>query len=110
MPGSRADIIPSSQRSSKSAANSASGRPMVEGSAIQLMIDRKGPRRAFGGVIGLAVLLVLYWAWRGAEMDPLSLFRDSGNSLQIGREFLSPNFHEWRFYLEQLVVTVQMAI
>jgi phosphonate transport system permease protein len=84
---------------------------MVESSTVQIgNLERKGARRTLTGGVWLIVLVILVWAWRGAEMDPWVLFRDSGNSLEIGREFLHPNFHEWRFYLGELVVTLQMAI
>ena len=73
-------------------------------------LDRRGTRWALTGGAWLIVLLILAWSWRGAEMDPLMLFRDAGNSAEIGREFLHPNFHEWRFYLGELVVTLYMAI
>src|SRR5271167_260827 len=84
---------------------------MAETSTVPLAaLERRGARRAVTGGTWLVVLLILAWAWRGAEMDPLTLFRDAGNSAEIGREFLRPNFHEWRFYLGELVVTLQMAI
>ena len=84
---------------------------MAETSTVPLAaLERRGARRAVTGGTWLVVLLILAWAWRGAEMDPLTLFRDAGNSAEIGREFLAPNFHEWRFYLGELVVTLQMAI
>jgi phosphonate transport system permease protein len=84
---------------------------MVESNAAQLgSPNRQGPRRALTGIVAFAVVATLYWSWRGAEMNPLALFRDSGNSLEIGREFLHPNFHEWRYYLEELITTLQMAI
>jgi phosphonate transport system permease protein len=84
---------------------------MAETSTVQLdRLDRRGGRRVLTGGTWLVVLLILAWAWRGAEMNPLLLFRDAGNSAEIGREFLHPDFHEWRFYLGELAVTLQMAI
>jgi phosphonate transport system permease protein len=53
---------------------------------------------------------VLAWAWRGAEMNPMALFADAGNMAKLSEDFFPPNFHEWRFYLEELLVTIQIAI
>jgi phosphonate transport system permease protein len=52
----------------------------------------------------------LVWSWRGAEMRPLDLIRDSANMGTFGREFFPPDFHDWRLYLEEMIVTVQIAI
>src|SRR5262245_3518773 len=56
------------------------------------------------------VLAVLVWSWRGAEMRPLDLVRDAGNMATFARDFLVPNFHDWDYYLSELIVTLQIAI
>ncbi len=56
------------------------------------------------------VLLVLAWAWQGAEMRPLDLIRDADNMRVYAREFFPPNFHDWRIYLHELVVTLHIAL
>lgn len=53
---------------------------------------------------------VLAWAWRGAEMNPAALFTDAGNMARLTQDFFPPNFHEWRMYLDELLVTIQIAI
>lgn len=53
---------------------------------------------------------VLIWSWQGAEMRPLDLFRDSGNIAQLAGEFFPPDFREWRYYLREMVVTLQLAL
>jgi phosphonate transport system permease protein len=58
---------------------------------------------------GLAAA-VLIWSWRGAEMRPLDLFRDSGNMAIFLRDFFPPDFREWRVYLDEMVVTIQIAV
>jgi len=61
--------------------------------------------------VAIAVfLLILIWAWQGAQMKPLDLILNSGNSLTYARDFWPPNFHEWRFHLAEMAVTVQIAI
>lgn len=43
-------------------------------------------------------------------MRPLDLFRDAGNMAQYARGFFPPDFTEWRSYLSELVVTLQIAL
>lgn len=56
------------------------------------------------------VIVVLSWAWRGAQMRPLLLLKDSGNMLKFGMDFFPPDFHDWRYYLQEMAVTIQIAI
>ena len=63
-----------------------------------------------GRIFWLVLALVLAWSWRGAEMHPLTLLRDSGNIAQLARDFLPPDFHDWHLYLDEMLVTVQIAI
>ena len=58
---------------------------------------------------GLA-LGILAWAWQGAEIRPLDLWKDSGNIAIYGREFFPPDFRDWRLYLKEMVVTLQIAV
>jgi phosphonate transport system permease protein len=55
-------------------------------------------------------LAMLAWAWQGAEMNPLALYRDSGNMATFAADFFPPDFHEWRSYLKEMIVTVQIAL
>ena len=57
--------------------------------------------------LGIAVLVA---SWRGADMRPLDLFRDSGNMAQFLADFFPPNFRDWRMYLSEMLVTVQIAV
>jgi phosphonate transport system permease protein len=52
----------------------------------------------------------LAWAWRGAEIRPLDLARDSGNIGTYAKEFFPPDFRDWRIYLREMVVTVHIAV
>jgi phosphonate transport system permease protein len=54
--------------------------------------------------------LVLIGSWDGADMRPLDLVRDSGNMRSFAGEFFPPNFHDWRIYLDEMLVTVQIAV
>lgn len=55
-------------------------------------------------------LFVLAWAWRGAEVRPLDLLRDSGNIGTYASEFFPPDFSDWRIYAREMVITVHIAL
>ena len=60
--------------------------------------------------INLAMVLILMWAWKGAEMNPALLIEDSGNMWELLTDFFPPNFSEWELYVEEMVITLQIAI
>jgi phosphonate transport system permease protein len=69
------------------------------------------PRRGLGNLLGWGLLLgVLALSWKGADMRPLDLFRDSGNMAEYASGFFPPNFREWRVYASEMLVTLQIAI
>jgi phosphonate transport system permease protein len=55
-------------------------------------------------------LALLGWAWQGADMRPLDLVRDSGNMAELAADFFPPDFRDWKLYVREMVVTVQIAI
>jgi phosphonate transport system permease protein len=57
-----------------------------------------------------AVVLLLMASWRGADMRPLELIRDSSNMATYAAEFFPPNFSQWKFFLEEMLVTIQIAL
>lgn len=57
-----------------------------------------------------ALLLVLAGSWNGADMRPLELLRDSGNMASYASEFFPPNFADWKMYVQEMVVTLQIAV
>src|ERR1700739_529346 len=57
-----------------------------------------------------ALLIVLAASWNGADMRPLDLWRDSGNMATYAAEFFPPNFTHWRMYLQEMMVTLQIAL
>lgn len=59
-------------------------------------------------VAGLIVVLV--WAWFGAEIDPIQLIRDSGNIKTLVHDFFPPDFTDWRMYVQEMLTTIQVAI
>ncbi|MGE0802802.1 MAG: phosphonate ABC transporter, permease protein PhnE [Lautropia sp.] len=61
-------------------------------------------------LLWVAAIAVLAWSWRGADLRPLDLLRDSGNMVEYAAGFFPPDFTEWREYLAELLVTLQIAI
>src|SRR5882672_3626381 len=55
-------------------------------------------------------LALLAASWQGADMRPLDLVRDAGNMAQYGSSFFPPNFREWRVYLSETLITLQIAV
>jgi phosphonate transport system permease protein len=69
------------------------------------------PRRSLASLLAWGALLVLLAAsWKGADMRPLDLFRDSANMAEYASGFFPPNFREWRVYANEMVITLQIAI
>jgi phosphonate transport system permease protein len=56
------------------------------------------------------VLLLLAGSWKGADMRPLDLIRDSGNMATYAAEFFPPDFGQWRMFVQEMVVTLQIAL
>jgi len=57
-----------------------------------------------------ALILLLGWSWQGAEVRPLALVRDAGNIATYARDFFPPDFHDWRIYAREMLVTLHIAI
>lgn len=43
-------------------------------------------------------------------MRPLDLWRDSANMTQYAADFFPPNFRDWHFYIQEMLVTLSIAI
>lgn len=55
-------------------------------------------------------LAVLAWAWQGAEIRPLVLWRDAGNMATLAADFFPPDFSDLTIYLKEMLVTLQIAL
>jgi phosphonate transport system permease protein len=53
---------------------------------------------------------ILFWAWQGADMRPLDLVRDAGNMAKLAADFFPPSFRDWKLYVREILVTVQIAL
>ena len=68
--------------------------------ALQASRTSVAPRSSPPMLITWAVILALLaMSWRGADMRPMDLLRDSGNMAQFAADFFPPNFRDWRMYL-----------
>ena len=68
-------------------------------------------RRSLAWQLSWAALLILLAAsWKGADMRPLALWRDSGNMATFAADFFPPDFTYWRMYVQEMVVTLQIAL
>ncbi|MBP6345819.1 phosphonate ABC transporter, permease protein PhnE [Neisseriaceae bacterium CLB008] len=56
------------------------------------------------------VLAVLTLSWQGSEMAPLKLITDADNMWVMVGDFFPPDFTHWREYLDEIVVTLYIAI
>lgn len=69
------------------------------------------PKTSWFGLVAWGILIAMLAAsWQGADMRPLDLVRDSGNMAKYAADFFPPNFSHWRFYLEEMLVTLQIAL
>ncbi|MGB1110350.1 MAG: phosphonate ABC transporter, permease protein PhnE [Gammaproteobacteria bacterium] len=56
------------------------------------------------------LMAVLIWSWGGAEMNPWALVENSENMVDMAGDFFPPNFHDWDIYLEEMIITIQIAV
>ncbi|MDR2161540.1 MAG: phosphonate ABC transporter, permease protein PhnE [Desulfovibrio sp.] len=68
-------------------------------------------RSSPGGLFLWGLLLALLaWSWEGAEISPLALIADAGNMASFARDFFPPDFSDWRLYVEEMLVTLYIAV
>ncbi len=73
--------------------------------------ERDLGRTAYRWLIGLAIAVALVWSWAPAEMYRfVNLFTDADNMAAYASDFFKPNFQDWNYYLEEMILTVQIAI
>src|SRR5262245_49351498 len=56
------------------------------------------------------VLAILAASWKGADIRPADLFRDAGNMRTYAADFFPPNFRDWRIYVSEMLVTLEIAV
>ncbi|MCR9214283.1 MAG: phosphonate ABC transporter, permease protein PhnE [Proteobacteria bacterium] len=71
----------------------------------------KNLKRSGLNILGWAVLAgLLAWSWEGADMRPMALIDDAANMGQFAAGFFPPDFTEWKMYVDEIFVTIQIAI
>lgn len=70
-----------------------------------------GQRRSLTWLLAWAALLILLaGSWTGADMRPMDLWRDAGNMATYAADFFPPDFAQWRVYVDEMIVTLQIAL
>lgn len=68
-------------------------------------------KRSWISLLGWIIVIgVLGLSWQAADMRPLDLLTDSGNMGQFAKDFFPPDFTEWRTYLQEMGVTLAVAV
>lgn len=77
----------------------------------QVTLPPRDMKRTLSSLALWAVVLGLLSAsWEGADMRPMDLIRDSANMGSFAKGFFPPDFSEWRMYMSEMWVTIQLAI
>ncbi|CAN5570178.1 phosphonate ABC transporter, permease protein PhnE [soil metagenome] len=61
-------------------------------------------------ILWAVLLALLAGSWKGADMRPLDLVRFSGNMSEYASGFFPPDLRDWRYYLTELLITLQIAL
>ena len=68
-------------------------------------------KRSFGNMVMWGIALgLLMMSWEGADMRPMALIEDAANMASFAEGFFPPNFTEWKMYMDEMWITVQIAI
>ena len=85
--------------------------PPITHPPLHALAQTAGTKRSLTWYLTWGFILVLLAAsWRGADMRPVELFRDSSNMANYAADFFPPNFRQWRLYAEEMVITLQIAL
>ena len=72
---------------------------------------RDWSRSIFNLVVWGGLLAALVWSFAPAEMyRVVSLFTDAGNMAEYASGFLSPNFKDLDYFIEEMILTLQIAV
>src|SRR3989339_811738 len=67
-------------------------------------------RSATSIVMRGGAFILLMSSWSGADMRPMDLWNDSENMLTFADGFFPPDFSEWKMYVREMWITIQIAI
>jgi phosphonate transport system permease protein len=81
------------------------------GTAAIGLPPRDWSRTAYRWLIGGGLVFAFIWSWAPAEMYRfVNLFTDAGNMAEYAGGFLSPNFRDLGYYIDEMILTVEIAI
>lgn len=67
-------------------------------------------RRLYRWMVWIVIGLILAWGYGPSEVYRFtSLYTDAGNMADYASDFMKPDFHNWEVYVEQMILTIQMA-
>ena len=79
--------------------------------ALRVTREAALPRASLAALLSWGIVLALLAAsWKGADMRPFDLWREGGNMAKYLADFFPPDFAEWRHYLREMIVTLQIAV
>jgi phosphonate transport system permease protein len=61
-------------------------------------------------IVTIIAFAIIIWSYYGAEINFLNLYENAGNMLLYLKGFMKPDFLEWRDYLLEMLITIQIAI
>jgi phosphonate transport system permease protein len=68
-------------------------------------------RMLYNGLIWAVIVALLVWSWGPSQMWRIPMLgTNAGNMAEYASGFASPDFSHWRFYVEEMIVTIQIAI
>ncbi len=77
----------------------------------QVNLPPSNMKRSFSSLLMWAIVLALLSvSWEGADMRPLSLIDNAENMSQFAAGFFPPDMSQWKMYLREIWVTIQIAI
>lgn len=85
--------------------------PTAAATATSLEPPRRPLKQSLAYYLGwAAIMAVLAWSWEGADMRPAALAEYWPNMVMFSEGFFPPDFTNWRSFVEEMIVTVQIAV
>ncbi|MCA8906359.1 MAG: phosphonate ABC transporter, permease protein PhnE, partial [Rhodospirillaceae bacterium] len=84
---------------------------MAYSAQTPVTLPPRDAKRTWGSIALWGIILgLLVWSWDGADMRPGDLIRQSGNMARYIEGFFPPDFGDWDLYVEEMAITVQIAV